>query len=297
MAIIRGHIKATDNFTILPNHWLRDSRLSLKAIGLLAQVLSHSEGWSMSINSLAKANNVGKDAIRTAIVELEKAGYLHRQQPRNDVTNRFEESVWVTGEPLAEKPLAEKPSPGNPSSENPTPKKNNKQEEQFEEEKLEEYSFPQNEFEEGRKPTEKHWDEFLAWYVHYPNKTGKQAAFKAYVKALKKVSRQELLDGVIRFASDPNLPFLKSKIKHPATWLNAGCWDDEPLAAPIYSREELLDVKAAKNAIKRKKEIAATQAEILAERAKEERVKEQHIERCEHDRILAACPKCFMKYQ
>jgi len=288
MAIIRGRIQATENFTILPNHWLRDPNLSLKAIGLLAQVLSHSEGWSMSINSLAKTNNVGKDAIRTAIKELEDAGYLQRQQPRNGQTNRFEESVWVTGEPYAEKPLTE-----NPTTENPTPKNNNKQEEQVLENQVQEYSFPQSKFEARKASKNEHWEEFLKFYNCYPNKTGKQAAYKAYVKALKLATVDELLAGVIRFASDPNLPVIKSKIKHPATWLNAGCWEDEPLSAPIYSREELLEVQARRNAVQREKTIEATQRELQEQRDKALRIQASEAPaQCEHGRIWAACPRC-----
>lgn len=69
------------------------------------------------------------------------------------------------------------------------------------------------------------WEDF--WEA-YPRKVGKQSALKAWRKAAKTTTPANLLAGAIRFAKDPNLPE-KQFIPHPATWLNAGRWDDEPL--------------------------------------------------------------------
>jgi hypothetical protein len=70
--------------------------------------------------------------------------------------------------------------------------------------------------------------EFSEWWAHYPRKVGKKAAEKSYSKARRDVSAAKLLAAVARFARDPNLPE-KEFIPHPATWLNEGRWDDEPL--------------------------------------------------------------------
>jgi hypothetical protein len=67
--------------------------------------------------------------------------------------------------------------------------------------------------------------DFEKFWFEYPNKRGKQAAEKAFVKALSNVDAATLIAGAKRYAGDPNLPDLKF-VKHPATWLNAGCWDD-----------------------------------------------------------------------
>jgi hypothetical protein len=80
MPLIRGHHAFDDHFTQIPNHWLRDSRLTFKARGLLGLVMSHSAGWSLSINSIAEQNQEGKDAVRSAIAELSQFGYLSREQ-------------------------------------------------------------------------------------------------------------------------------------------------------------------------------------------------------------------------
>lgn len=73
--------------------------------------------------------------------------------------------------------------------------------------------------------------EFDDWYTHYPRKVGKQAAAKAYTKARKTQSAAQLLVAVRRFATDPNLNPDHKYIPHPATWLNEGRWDDDPMPA------------------------------------------------------------------
>lgn len=121
MPLIRGRHSFDNQFTQIPNHWLRDSRLSLKSIGLLAQIMSHTPGWSLSIEMLAKQNDCGKDTIRSAIKELESAGYLVRRQPKDDM-NRFQEMIWETCDPGMVEPVTDEPDTENPYTENPTPK-------------------------------------------------------------------------------------------------------------------------------------------------------------------------------
>lgn len=69
---------------------------------------------------------------------------------------------------------------------------------------------------------------FKKFWEIYPRKAGKQAAEKAFLKAIANVDAEDVIAGATRFAEDPNLP-PKQFIPHPATWLNGGCWDDEPL--------------------------------------------------------------------
>lgn len=79
------------------------------------------------------------------------------------------------------------------------------------------------------KPSKAEIDAWFAeWYGRYPKKREPQKARLAYEKALKKTSRQDLIDGLGRSvaaheASDKSIEFFK----HPTTWLNGGCWADE----------------------------------------------------------------------
>jgi hypothetical protein len=70
-------------------------------------------------------------------------------------------------------------------------------------------------------------NEFIDWYLEYPRKESKAAAEKAYIKARKKATAEELLSGAVRYAADPNREAQYTKL--PSTWLNAGCWEDGPL--------------------------------------------------------------------
>lgn len=82
MSIKRPALSFDRDFTIIPNAWLRDGSLSLRARGLLGQLLSHTPGWEITVESLMRENPEGRDAIRRAIKELEDAGYLNREQAR-----------------------------------------------------------------------------------------------------------------------------------------------------------------------------------------------------------------------
>jgi hypothetical protein len=206
MPLIRGHHAFDDQFAQIPNAWLRDSRLSLKAIGLLGQIMTHSPGWNMSINSLASRNNVGRDQIRTAILELEKCGYLTRQQSRED--GRFSETIWRTSDP-SEIPLSDNPTSVNPTTKNTIPK------------------------EDQIKNNERTFSHdlqlcFDAFWKHYPKKVDKGAAIRAFRKAIKQNAVIDIIDGAKAYADDPNLPD-KQFIKNPATWLNAEAWNNGPL--------------------------------------------------------------------
>lgn len=69
-------------------------------------------------------------------------------------------------------------------------------------------------------------DEFDHWYAQYPRKEAKENARKAFTKARRQASLQELLSGLERYIIS-----VKGKdrqyIALPGSWLNAGRWQDE----------------------------------------------------------------------
>jgi hypothetical protein len=69
---------------------------------------------------------------------------------------------------------------------------------------------------------------FGEFYMAYPRKAGKEAAKKAFAKAARAVDPLLIVEAARKYAADPNLPE-KQFIPYPATWLNRGSWDDEPL--------------------------------------------------------------------
>lgn len=75
MIIAVFRVERTNNYTVMSNYHLRDKTLSLKAKGLLSLMLSLPETWDYTLSGLARISLEGKDAIRAAVVELEKADH------------------------------------------------------------------------------------------------------------------------------------------------------------------------------------------------------------------------------
>lgn len=112
MSVFR--IERTKDYTVMSNCHLRDKRLSLKAKGLLSQMLSLPEDWDYTLSGLAYINREKIDAIRQAVRELEAAGYIVRSRKR-DEKGRLQGSDYV----IYEKPVSDLPALENPTLDNP----------------------------------------------------------------------------------------------------------------------------------------------------------------------------------
>ena len=82
MAIIR--VEKRSNFTVLDNTAIRDKNLSLKALGLYVKMMSLPPEWNYSVAGLAAICKEGMSSIRSALKELEQAGYLTRDRKNNE---------------------------------------------------------------------------------------------------------------------------------------------------------------------------------------------------------------------
>ena len=81
MAVFR--VEKNRGYTVMSNHHLRNKALSLKAKGLLSQMLSLPEDWDFTLKGLSLINREQIDAIRAAVRELEQAGYIVRSRERD----------------------------------------------------------------------------------------------------------------------------------------------------------------------------------------------------------------------
>lgn len=90
--------RPADRFAQISNAALADDRLSFRARGILAYLLSRPVGWRTDAATLARGAREGRDAIRTALVELETTGYLHRIRARDD-GGRWVHTSYVTDAP------------------------------------------------------------------------------------------------------------------------------------------------------------------------------------------------------
>ena len=125
MAVFR--VERNSGYTVMSNHHLRNKELTLKAKGLLSQMLSLPEDWDYTLAGLSHINRESIDAIRTAVWELEKAGYILRRQGRDEKgkMTAIEYTIYEQPQPMLEnpipgKPMLENPTTDNPTSENPT---------------------------------------------------------------------------------------------------------------------------------------------------------------------------------
>ena len=120
MAVFR--IERTRDYTVMSNHHLKDSALSLKAKGLLSMMLSLPEEWNYTTRGLAKISKEGADAIGGAMKELEKAGYIVRRQLRGPGgrISDTEYTIYEKPRPHAEEP-PEEPGPDTPPPDTASP--------------------------------------------------------------------------------------------------------------------------------------------------------------------------------
>lgn len=219
--IIRGK-RPNKNFTIIENAVLRDSNLSYRARGMLASILSRPEDWKTSAAMLTKDGREGRDAVRTALVELRDAGYIEIVRTRN-ANGTFNTDYIVYDSPNQDRfpgPDQDRfPGDGYPSPDNQAV--------------IEEPVTKTVEEVVANAPTVGETAAaFNEFWSLYPRKAGKLQAVKAFEKAAASVGTETIISGLKRLlpslkASDPKF------VKHPATWLNGGCWDDE--AVPTVS--------------------------------------------------------------
>lgn len=113
-------VQRNRGYTVMSNYHLRDKRLSLKAKGLLTQMLSLPEDWDYTLRGLSSINKESIDAIRTAVWELESAGYIVRSQTRDKAgrMGRIEYTIYETPQKAGGKG-GEEPGLENPTTEDP----------------------------------------------------------------------------------------------------------------------------------------------------------------------------------
>lgn len=233
MSIIRSP-RPDNNFSVVSNAVIRDSRLSFRARGILLEILSRPDNWRISAESLARSGQEGRSAILSALKELRMFGYLKTVKERNE-DGRFETRSYIYDIPTGVRlPNAGKPESGKPESENRTP--------------LEELSKKNLDIGQSSESVQM-FDKF--WEV-YPRKVAKGAARKAWEKI---IDFGAVIAGAERFSLDPNRE--ETFTPHPATWLNAERWLDDPLPPRRMTVE---DLKARELVLARKRDEMAREA-------------------------------------
>src|SRR5699024_6225685 len=112
-AVIIRHQRAQD-FTILDNAQVRDARLSWKARGLIAYLLSLPEGWQLRISFLVGQAPDGRCSTTAGLAELKKFGYLLIERERG-ARGRFVRTVWTVIQAPSATTAQEQPAPSLPA--------------------------------------------------------------------------------------------------------------------------------------------------------------------------------------
>ena len=69
-------------FTTVSRSTVNDGRLSFRARGILVWLLDKPDDWRTTADGIATAGVEGRDAVRSALTELEACGYLERRRWR-----------------------------------------------------------------------------------------------------------------------------------------------------------------------------------------------------------------------
>lgn len=131
------------NYTVMSNYHLQDRRLSLKAKGLLSYMLSLPDDWDYSLKGLTTGCRDGIDSVRSAVLELERHGYIKREKVRNSHGQIIDYDYRVFEQPIApeiasdappdsampksDSPFLDFPNTVKPNTENPIQQNTNKQ--------------------------------------------------------------------------------------------------------------------------------------------------------------------------
>lgn len=197
-------------FAQIANSALRDKRLSFKARGILALVLSNVGEWEATARWIEQqSESDGSTSVQTALNELTELGYRIVRQERDPAGRVRTVTEWYH-EP------EENRSPENP----PTGESDQRETDP----PIEHYPLEHYRREDHR---ENYATAFAAFWEHYPRKVGRRAAEKAWVSAIKTAAPDVIIAGAIAYANDPNRE--DTFTAHPSTWLNAGRWEDDPI--------------------------------------------------------------------
>ena len=230
MATVR--VEKIKDYTTLSNRALDDERLSLKAVGLLTYMLRLPDDWDFTLEWLAKKHRDGLSSIRSAMTELEAAGYVSRGDQRRSEGGTFQGSDYVVREdPTAcenrTRTACEKPISVFPISENRTQPNTI-------EPNTEETNPP-------KAPKGAVWDPemFERFWTLYPKKKDKAKAIKEWnrLKADRKLMGVMSAALKAQMASEEWQRDNGRAVPYPCRWLSHRRWEDEtavtlPSAAP-----------------------------------------------------------------
>lgn len=208
MAVLRKEKR--NSYTVIDNEIFKDNTLSMKAKGLLCQMLSLPDNWNYSIAGLTTLVSDGESAVRSALKELKDAGYFRREQVRKD--GKIAKIEYVISEyKNCENLVVDFPQQENLKQENQAQLITNNNKVTNSSSKKEIYT------------------EFDNLWILYPRKQGKDKAFGYYERARKNgTTYEEVEAGIksyIQYINDNEVE--PQYIKQGSTFFSQKAWQDD----------------------------------------------------------------------
>lgn len=203
--VYRVHRHDSLPFAQVPNRAIRDPEISPNAFRLLAYLMSHKDGYELTYDQIERQTTLGRYAINESIKVLTKKGWLKTERTKKPNGQFGAKEFHVLNPDLATEvySTAGDSTAGDSTMEQPTDikKTNNKK----------------------TNNKEKHIEGFEDFWNLYPKKIAKADALKAWSKALKVKTADELLSLTKSYAKGelPNMTY----IPYPASWLNKGLYE------------------------------------------------------------------------
>ena len=207
-------IEKNREYVVMSKHHLKNKELSLKAKGLMSFVLSLPDDWEFSIKGLSLVLKESKDAIASALKELEEQEYLERIKQRNE-EGQFGQVEYI----FYEIPKTDFLNQGNTTQINNNKINNNI------------YNIDTSENDvlgngsEGEESESEMESNFELIWKEYPRKDGKARAFEGYKQWLrgKKIGKKRIkLDNYEMWEATKKYAELVEKEKREEKYIKMG---------------------------------------------------------------------------
>ena len=179
MAIYRIHKE--DNYVIVDKAFLLNEKISLKAKGLLALLLSYPDDWQFYEAEIVQHAADKVNSLKSGLKELIENGYIVRKHAKDEKGKFKCFEYHIYEKPMLEKPVLEKPTLlNNKDTKNKNTKNKNTK----------------------TTPSPELVSEFKAWYSKYPNQRNEQQTMRNYINTRNKYSAEQLMTALNNYLAE-----------------------------------------------------------------------------------------------
>ena len=204
MAIYRIHKE--DNYVIVDKAFLLNEKISLKAKGLLALLLSYPDDWQFYEAEIVQHAADKVNSLKSGLKELIENGYIVRKHAKDEKGKFKCFEYHIYEKPMLEKPVLEKPMLEKPVLEKPMLEKPMLEKPVLEKPTLLNNKDTKNKNTKNKitktTPSPELVSEFKAWYSKYPNQRNEQQTMRNYINTRNKYSAEQLMTALDNYLAD-----------------------------------------------------------------------------------------------